>query len=65
MHHDVIDLRRFYYQRALGRVVQRILRDRLCDLWPPQGATGMSVAGDECLAAMMGLGNETWFLSSN
>ena len=45
MHHDVIDLRRFYYQRALGRVVQRILRDRLCDLWPPQGATGMSVAG--------------------
>lgn len=45
MHHDVIDLRRFYYQQALGRVVQRILRDRLCDFWPPRGATGMSIAG--------------------
>ncbi|WP_299360367.1 methyltransferase domain-containing protein [uncultured Paracoccus sp.] len=45
MHHDVIDLRRFYYQRALGRVVQRILRDRLCTFWPPGGVTGMTVAG--------------------
>ena len=29
MHHDVIELRKFYYTRALGRVVQRVLRDRL------------------------------------
>lgn len=45
MHHDVIDLRRFYYQRALGRVVQRILRDRLGEFWAPDGVTGMTVAG--------------------
>ena len=45
MHHDVIDLRAFYYQRALGRVVQRILRDRLTALWPAERAAGMTVAG--------------------
>lgn len=45
MHHDVIDLRRFYYQRALGRVVQRILRDRMASFWAPAGVTGMTVAG--------------------
>lgn len=45
MHHDVFDLRRFYYQRALGRVVQRVLRDRLTGLWPPEQAVGMTVAG--------------------
>ena len=45
MHHDITDLRRFYYQRALGRVVQRILRTRLCTLWPPNGTKGMNVAG--------------------
>ena len=45
MHHDIDQLRRFYYQRALGRVVQRILRDRLCMFWPPGGVTGMTVAG--------------------
>lgn len=45
MHLDVIDLRRFYYQRALGRVVQRILRTRMESFWPPEGVTGMTVAG--------------------
>lgn len=45
MHHDVLDLRSFYYQRALGRVVQRILRDRLTAMWPPERASGMTVAG--------------------
>lgn len=45
MHHDVYDLRKFYYTRALGRVVQRILRDRLTALWPPEQAQGMTVAG--------------------
>lgn len=45
MHHDVVDLRAFYYQRALGRVVQRILRDRLTAMWPPDRTAGMTVAG--------------------
>lgn len=45
MQHDMRDLRAFYYQRALGRVVQRILRDRLTTLWPPQQTAGMTVAG--------------------
>ncbi|WBU59216.1 class I SAM-dependent methyltransferase [Paracoccus albus] len=45
MHHDVIDLRRFYYSRALGRVAQRILRDRLVMNWPVDKASGMTVAG--------------------
>ncbi|MDO5606702.1 MAG: methyltransferase domain-containing protein [Paracoccus sp. (in: a-proteobacteria)] len=45
MHHDVSDLRRFYYSRALGRVAQRILRDRLVANWPPSLTTGMTVAG--------------------
>lgn len=45
MHHDIDQLRRFYYQRALGRVVQRILRDRLTERWPPATTTGMNVAG--------------------
>lgn len=45
MHHDVVDLRSFYYQRALGRVVQRILRDRLTAMWPPERSAGMTVAG--------------------
>ncbi len=35
----------FYHQRALGRVVQRILRDRLAAWWRPDGTTGMTVAG--------------------
>ena len=45
MHHDVIELRKFYYTRALGRVVQRVLRDRLIQLWPPEKTAGMTVAG--------------------
>ena len=53
MHHDITDLRRFYYQRALGRVVQRILRNRLCALWPPEGCKGMNVAGYGFAAPML------------
>lgn len=53
MHHDVIDLRRFYYQRALGRVVQRILRDRLTAVWPPGQVAGMTVAGYGFAAPML------------
>lgn len=45
MHLDVQDLRRFYRERALGRVVQRLLRDRLLQAWPPAGASGMTVVG--------------------
>ncbi|MFV0294414.1 MAG: class I SAM-dependent methyltransferase [Paracoccus sp. (in: a-proteobacteria)] len=45
MHHDVIELRRFYYSRSLGRVAQRILRERLVANWPVGKVTGMSVAG--------------------
>lgn len=45
MHHDVIDLRNFYYSRALGRIAQRILRDRLLLIWPAKSATGMTVVG--------------------
>lgn len=53
MHHDIADLRSFYYQRALGRVVQRILRDRLTGRWPPEGCTGMTVAGFGFAAPML------------
>lgn len=45
MHTDVIDLRRFYYSRSLGRVTQRILRDRLVEIWPPQECAAMNVVG--------------------
>ncbi|MDS9467660.1 methyltransferase domain-containing protein [Paracoccus sp. MBLB3053] len=45
MHQDVMELRKFYYNRALGRVVQRILRDRLTKIWPPESSAGMSVVG--------------------
>lgn len=45
MHHDVIELRKFYYNRALGRVVQKVLRERLMQFWPPGQSTGMTVAG--------------------
>lgn len=53
MHHDVTNLRRFYYQRALGRVVQRILRDRLTEIWPPDQCVGMNVAGFGFAAPML------------
>ena len=45
MHLDVLDLRRFYRERALGRVVQRLLRDRVLQSWPAEGASGMTVVG--------------------
>lgn len=45
MHHDVYELRKFYYTRALGCVVQRILRDRLTALWPPEQSQAMTVVG--------------------
>lgn len=45
MRTDVQDLKAFYYKRALGRVVQRLLRDRLTALWPPATTQGMTVAG--------------------
>ncbi|MDO5613573.1 MAG: methyltransferase domain-containing protein [Paracoccus sp. (in: a-proteobacteria)] len=53
MHHDVSDLRQFYYQRALGRVVQKILRDRLTEIWPPAQGSGMTVAGYGFAAPML------------
>ncbi|WP_282601805.1 methyltransferase domain-containing protein [Paracoccus sp. PARArs4] len=53
MHHDIDQLRRFYYQRALGRVVQRILRDRLTGRWSPRSVTGMNVAGFGFAAPML------------
>ncbi len=53
MHHDIENLRRFYYQQALGRVVQRILRDRLTGRWRPDGCTGMNVTGFGFAAPML------------
>lgn len=53
MHHDINDLRRFYYQRALGRVVQRILRDRLTRHWQPAACKGMNVLGFGFAAPML------------
>lgn len=45
MQQDVFDLRAFYNERALGRVTQRILRERLTAFWPPDSTAGMTVAG--------------------
>ena len=45
MHHDVRDLRNFYYRTALGRAAQRAIRDRVAALWPPEAMSGMTVAG--------------------
>lgn len=53
MHHDVGDLRRFYYQRSLGRVVQKILRDRLVETWAPGTCSRMTVAGYGFAAPML------------
>lgn len=53
MHHDIADLQRFYYQRSLGRVVQRVLRDRLTDRWSPSQMQGMTVAGFGFAAPML------------
>lgn len=43
MHHDVVDLRDFYYRRALGRKVQQALRRQVATLWPD--VRGLSVVG--------------------
>jgi SAM-dependent methyltransferase len=53
MHHDIHQLRRFYYQRSLGRVVQRILRDRLTTRWSPEGCSGMTMGGFGFAAPML------------
>lgn len=50
---DVLDLRAFYYERLLGRVVQRALRDRLVSWWPAESCTGMTVAGFGFAAPML------------
>ena len=34
MHLDVVELRSFYYTTQLGRMVQRVVRERLRSLWP-------------------------------
>lgn len=43
MHLDVLELREFYYRSALGRAVQRAVRDQLLRLWPD--AQGDTVVG--------------------
>lgn len=50
---DVLELRRFYYERTLGRVVQRALRDHLTGWWPPDRCNGMTMAGFGFAAPMM------------
>lgn len=43
MHLDVVELRRFYYRQALGRVAQRSLRNWLVQAWAQ--TEGMSIGG--------------------
>ncbi|WP_368184872.1 class I SAM-dependent methyltransferase [Aestuariibius sp. HNIBRBA575] len=43
MHLDVLVLRNFYYRSALGRAVQKVIRDELTRIWPE--AKGQTVAG--------------------
>ncbi|MDG2341302.1 MAG: methyltransferase domain-containing protein [Paracoccaceae bacterium] len=43
MHLDVQDLRNFYYRSALGRAVQKSIRDQVLQLWPE--ADGQTVVG--------------------
>ncbi|MEL6476201.1 MAG: methyltransferase domain-containing protein [Pseudomonadota bacterium] len=43
MHLDVIELRKFYYTTRLGRMAQRVLRERLQSMWP--NVSGYTVAG--------------------
>ena len=43
MHLDVQELRNFYYRQALGRTVQRSLREKVMQLWPD--TTGQTVVG--------------------
>jgi SAM-dependent methyltransferase len=43
MHADVVELKRFYGATRLGRLVRRVLSDRLRSLWPD--VRGMALAG--------------------
>lgn len=43
MHLDVTQLRDFYYRSALGRAAQRVIREKLVELWPE--SKGQTVAG--------------------
>ncbi|MEL6510000.1 MAG: methyltransferase domain-containing protein [Pseudomonadota bacterium] len=43
MHLDVLDLRNFYYWSPLGRAAQKVIRDRLVEMWPE--AKGQTVTG--------------------
>ncbi|MEO0762944.1 MAG: methyltransferase domain-containing protein, partial [Pseudomonadota bacterium] len=43
MHLDVVELRHFYETTRLGRLVARVLRERVRALWPD--TRGMAVAG--------------------
>jgi SAM-dependent methyltransferase len=43
MHLDVVELRSFYYTTQLGRMVQRMVRARLRDMWPD--IHGMNMVG--------------------
>jgi SAM-dependent methyltransferase len=43
MHLDVVELRSFYYTTQLGRMVQRMVRARLRDMWPD--IHGMNLVG--------------------
>lgn len=43
MHLDVQDLRNFYYRSALGRAVQKSIRERVLKRWPE--ASGQTVVG--------------------
>lgn len=43
MHLDVQDLRNFYYRSALGRTVQKSIRDQILKRWPE--AVGQTVVG--------------------
>ncbi|MBY8974606.1 methyltransferase domain-containing protein [Rhodobacteraceae bacterium NNCM2] len=43
MHLDVIDLRKFYYTTGLGRMTQRVLRQRLRGMW--ENVSGHTLVG--------------------
>ena len=43
MHHDVCELRDFYYTTSLGRAAQKAMRDQVTGYWP--SVKGLSVAG--------------------
>lgn len=43
MHPDVLDLRSFYYRSALGRAAQKVIRDKLVEIWPE--ARGETIVG--------------------